>query len=373
MRIVHVTPFYAPVIGGVEEVVRRVAEYMASRGYEVFVVTYNRLRYGGMGSLPKYEVINGVHVIRVKPNLMFSHGSYSSELAEVIRVLKPDIVHVHVWRHPHVFQIARLKKVLGFKAILHGHAPFHKLGQLGITIWAYHRVVDAIGRGYLDLYDRFVALTPYEAERVRYLGLANDKVVIIPNGVDEDKCVVDNVMRDEDRVLYLGRISRSKNLDLLAKSMVYVREEVRDVELVLAGPDEGLAAGIIEYSRRKGVKVKYLGPVTEDMKHKLYLRSSVYALPSLYEPFGITLLEAAQHGLPPVITGDGGQYYVIAPNIAGLWANSNPEDYARAITMLLTDRNLWRRLNRQAVERAARFTWNKILPKYEELYRELEV
>jgi glycosyltransferase involved in cell wall biosynthesis len=80
-------------------------------------------------------------------------------------------------------------------------------------------------------------------------------------------------------VLYLGRISRSKNLDLLAKSMVYVREEVGDVELVLAGPDEGLAAGIVEYSRRKGVKVRYLGPVTEGMKHKLYLRSSVYALP----------------------------------------------------------------------------------------------
>jgi len=372
MKIVHVAPFYAPVIGGVEEVVRRVAEYMVSRGYEVFVVTYNRLRDGGIGSLSKYEVINGVHVIRVKPNLMFSHGSYSSELPEVIRTLKPGIVHVHVWRHPHVFQVARLKKILGFKAILHGHAPFHKLSQLGLAIWTYHRVVDATGRGYLDLYDRFVALTPYEAERVRHLGLASDKVVIIPNGVDEDKCVVDNVTRDEGQVLYLGRISRSKNLDLLAKSMVYVREEVRDVELVLAGPDEGLAAGIVEYSRRKGVKVRYLGPVTEDMKHKLYLRSSVYALPSLYEPFGITLLEAAQHGLPPVITGDGGQRYVI-DLIAGLWANSKPEDYARAITMLLTDRNLWRRLSRQAVERAARFTWNKILPKYEELYKELEV
>jgi glycosyltransferase involved in cell wall biosynthesis len=114
---------------------------------------------------------------------------------------------------------------------------------------------------------------------MRHLGLANDKIVIIPNGVDVDKCVVDNVMREEGQVLYLGRISRSKNLDLLAKSMVYVREEVGDVELVLAGPDEGLAAGIVEYSRRKGVKVRYLGPVTEGMKHKLYLRSSVYALP----------------------------------------------------------------------------------------------
>jgi len=47
VRIVHITPFYTPVVGGVEEVVRRIAEYMMLRGYEVFVVTYNRLRSSG--------------------------------------------------------------------------------------------------------------------------------------------------------------------------------------------------------------------------------------------------------------------------------------------------------------------------------------
>jgi hypothetical protein len=69
MRIIHVAPFYTPVIGGVEEVVRKIAEYTASRGYETYVVTYNRLRNGGVGSLPREEEINGVHVIRLKLNL----------------------------------------------------------------------------------------------------------------------------------------------------------------------------------------------------------------------------------------------------------------------------------------------------------------
>jgi len=69
MRIVHVAPFYTPVIGGVEEVVKRIAEHTASRGYETHVVTYNRLRNSGVGSLPREEEINGVHVIRLKPNL----------------------------------------------------------------------------------------------------------------------------------------------------------------------------------------------------------------------------------------------------------------------------------------------------------------
>ena len=56
MRIVHVVPFYTPVIGGVEEVARKIAEYTASRGYETYVVTYNRFRNGGVGSLPREEI-----------------------------------------------------------------------------------------------------------------------------------------------------------------------------------------------------------------------------------------------------------------------------------------------------------------------------
>ncbi|MCX8137680.1 hypothetical protein [Pyrobaculum aerophilum] len=49
-------------------------------------------------------------MIRLKPTATWSHGSYSPELPNAIRSLKPDVVHVHVWRHPHVFQIAKLRR-----------------------------------------------------------------------------------------------------------------------------------------------------------------------------------------------------------------------------------------------------------------------
>jgi len=188
MRIVHVAPFYTPVIGGVKEVVRRVAEFLAMRGYDVYVVTYNRVRQSSAGSLPKYENVNGVHVIRLRPDFTWSHGSYSSELPIVIRELRPDVVHVHVWRHPHVFQVAKLKRRLGFKAVLHGHAPFHKLSQLGLTTRLYHRFVDMFLVNCLKLYDVYIALTLHEAEKAVRLGLEKNKVIIIPNGISEDSC-----------------------------------------------------------------------------------------------------------------------------------------------------------------------------------------
>jgi len=369
VRIVHVAPFYAPVVGGVEEVVKKVAEYMASRGHEIFVVTYNRLRNGGAGALPRHEVMNGVRVIRIKPNFAWSYGTYSSELPEVVRELKPDIVHVHVWRHPHVFQIAKLRKLMKFKAVLHGHAPFHGFSQLDLATWIYHRTFDASGKRCLSSYDKYIALTPHEVKKVKRLGLNDDKIVVIPNGVEEDKkCSNDASIRDEGQVLYLGRISKSKNLSLLVKAMAYVVKEIKNVRLVLAGPDEGLVRRLITYAEKEGVQVRYAGYINEDEKHKLYTKSSLYALPSLYEPFGITLLEASLHGLPSVITGEGGQLYVAPPNRASLWARPNSRDYAEAITTLLTDKKQWKRLSQKASGWAQRFMWSKILPRYEKFY-----
>jgi len=372
MRIVHVAPFYTPVVGGVEEVVRRVAEYTAARGYETYVVTYNRLRRGRYNTLPREEEINGVHVIRLKPDLTWSHGTYSSELPQAVKALKPDIVHVHVWRHPHVFQVVKLKRELRFKAILHGHAPFYKLSQIDLVTCAYYRLADAFGRIYSRAYDVYIALTPQEAEKVQKLRLS-EKITVVPNGVEEDQCAGREDAKKPFEILYLGRVSKSKNISLLIEAMVYVSKEVNDAELVIAGPDEGIAGKLLVRARRKSLRITYRRQVSEEEKHRLYAESAVYALPSLYEGFGLTLLEAGIHGTPSVITGDGGQLYAAPPNVASLWAKPKPKCYAEAIITLLNDEKLRKRLGRQAREWAQQHVWKKILPKYEKLYKQIAI
>ncbi|OYT57518.1 MAG: glycosyl transferase family 1 [Desulfurococcales archaeon ex4484_217_2] len=374
MRIIHVVPFYYPVIGGVEEVAKRIAEYIASRGYEVYAVTYNRTRIGGVGSLPREETIDGVHVVRLKPDIMWSHGTYSSELPEIFRKLRPDIIHVHAWRHPHVFQIAKLKKKLHFKTVLHGHAPFYKFKQLGMIIWLYHKAVDLFMRNVLKEYDELIALTPYEKNiLVKKLDVDEEKVTVVPNGID-DKLVssVHNIkILEANTVLYLGRISKEKNLNLLIQSMVYVKKEIPDVKLMLAGPDEGLIAELRRYALKHHIDLKYFGPVTEENKYELYSLGSIYANPSLYEGFGLTLLEAQAFGKPCVITGDGGQLYAAPPRKTSLYAKPNPKDFAKAIVTLLTDKTIYKKLSVNARVWASRHLWSKILPLYEKIYGKL--
>ena len=372
MRIVHVTPFYYPVIGGVEEVVKRIAEHIASRGYDIHVVTYNRLRRGGEGSLPREENIGGVHVIRLKPDVVWSHGTYSSELPEALRKLRPDVVHVHAWRHPHVFQVAKLREKLGFRAVLHTHAPFYTLGQLGLVTWLYHRAVDLLMRETVNKYDSLIALTPQEKRiLVEKLRAREEKVIVIPNGIDEALVASAQAGRGGSTVLYLGRISRSKNVDLLVKAMTYVKEDVPGAKLVLAGPDEGLVKRLMSYGQRRGINLQYLGVVPENKKSELYSECTVFAHPALYEGFGIALLEAQAFGKPCVITGSGGQLYAAPPGKTSLHAKPNPKDFGKAISLLLNDEELYKELSANAREWALRHTYSRILPKYEEIYRKL--
>ena len=366
-------PFYHPVIGGVEEVVKRVAEYMASRGNEVYVVTYNRLRVSGEGSLPREETINDVHVIRLKPNVVWSHGTYSIELPEALRKLRPDVVHVHVWRHPHVFQAVKLKERLGFKLVLHAHAPFHVFSQLGVATWFYHRAVDWLMKNALKRYDTLIALTPHERSTlVEKLSVEEEKVVIIPNGIDDGLVnSAQNTITTEPVVLYLGRVNMSKNVDLLVKAMRHVKKEVTNTKLVIAGPDEGLALKLKRYAQKHDIDFRYLGVVLESEKGRLYSECSVFAHPALYEGFCITLLEAQAFGKPCVITGEGGQVYAAPPGRTSLHARPNPRDFGEAISLLLKDRGLYEKLSANAREWASQHSWSKILPRYDEVYSKL--
>jgi glycosyltransferase involved in cell wall biosynthesis len=372
MRIVHIAPFYYPVIGGVEEVVKRVAEYMASKGNELYVVTYNRLRVGGEGSLSKEETINNVHVVRLKPNVIWSHGTYSTELPEVLRKLRPDLVHVHVWRHPHVFQVAKLKARFNFRAVLHAHAPFHILGQLVLMTWLYHQTVDLFMKNVVNSYDKVIALTPQERRvLVKELHAKDEKVVIVPNGIDDRLVASAQSEEKSPIVLYLGRISRSKNVDLLVKAMMHVKKEVPAARLMLAGPNEGLVMKLKSYGQKRGIDFEYLGIVSEDEKSRLYSGCLVFAHPALYEPFGIALLEAQAFGKPCVITGNGGQLYTAPPRKTSLYAKPSPNDFGEKIVTLLIDKKLYKKLSINAREWALQHSWSKILPKYEEVYKQL--
>ncbi len=383
MRIVHVTPFYHPVIGGAENVVKQICEYLVRQGFDVYAITYNRLRNGGIGKLPPEEEINGVKVVRLRPKLVHSHGSLSPELPKVIEKLQPDIVHVHVWRHPHVFQVAKLKRRLNFRAILHLHDPFYSIRQVGVATHLYYLVVDLSLRRVLHRYDAVVTLTPLGKHVARKkFRVPQNRVVTIPPTLEDYVFYKALHLKPRPRppgkedvtyIVSVGRVSREKKFEMLVKTMALLRERRRcGIKTYIVGLINDFAP--VKLAQRLGLlnkQVIFMGKVSEEAKLSLYSRGHIYVHTSPYEGFGIALIEAQAFALPCVITGLGGQLFAAPPGVSSLRVSLDPEGIARAIVKLIDNTRLWNLLSSGARRVASRYLASRILPRYKKLYEQI--
>ena len=268
--------------------------------------------------------------------------------------------------------------------------PAHAIpfGWLGMSLTVVHdlafeRHPDAYSfaeRSYLQLTTRWAALrcplliTPSESTRQDLIDLyhvAPARVRVVPNGGGEQvereaapaKKLVELGLEGEF-VLQVGRIEARKNQGAALAAV----ERLDGITLALAGPerDSALAARL-----RASPRCRVLGRVDGKTLELLYRRARAVVVPSLYEGFGLPVLEAMAHGqvvvaartssLPEV--GGDAALYVEDPN--------DPAELAGALQTAIGDRKVRARLTRAARARAAGFTWDRCAAGVAEVVREL--
>ncbi|NIT57028.1 MAG: glycosyltransferase, partial [Aliifodinibius sp.] len=179
------------------------------------------------------------------------------------------------------------------------------------------RIFDVIwGRRILKDAAKLVALTPIEAEQYRNMGISEDKIEIIPNGIELSE--FENLpergrfrrkhdLGDDQRViLYLGRIHKIKikGLDLLVRAFAELTKPLNSVKLVIAGPDDGYLSSLKKLITDLGIsnEVLFTGHLYGEDKVEAYVDADVFVLPSTYEIFGNVVLEACACGTPVIVT-----------------------------------------------------------------------
>jgi glycosyltransferase involved in cell wall biosynthesis len=223
-------------------------------------------------------------------------------------------------------------------------------------------------------------LTGYEADQVRKLGV-QVPTRIIPNGV-----VLPPLSFDTQRsfltqrhpelsgkrvLLFLGRLHRSKGLDLLVEAYCRLPAELhRESALVLVGPDEGYRGAIESLVAARGLEgnVVMTGPLFGEEKTAALYGADLFVMPSLSEGFSMAVLEALAHSLPVLITTEC-HFPEVETNGAGVIVPTDPTEMSQAMLTLLTgpdQRKTMGQAGRRLVERE--FSWETCVDELMELY-----
>ena len=181
-------------------------------------------------------------------------------------------------------------------------------------------------------------------------------------------------------ILAVGTIEPRKNYPRLLAAYRHLRREsvpllVGDQpgvpELVIAGRP-GWAYGDTLDRIKKERGVRYLGHVDDATLSALYRSASILAFPSLYEGFGLPLLEAMAHGLPAVV-GNAGALPELADGAALVVDSEDVSSIAAGLERLLSEAQLREKLAAAGRERAAQFTWERAASSTRDLLRRIAV
>jgi glycosyltransferase involved in cell wall biosynthesis len=209
--------------------------------------------------------------------------------------------------------------------------------------------------GVLRAARRVIAVSQFtRRELVEVLGVPDDKIRVVPNAVDEE-FTRDGPAETGDYVLAVGTLEPRKNLDRLVEA---VRRT--DTELRVVG---ARGWGGVEV---RGNGVRWLGEVEDAELARLYRGAACVAYPSLYEGFGIPVLEAMACGTP-VVTTRGTAMEEVADGAAVLVDAHDPAEIAAGIERAATERDT---LVARGLERARAFRWDAVAAKTVEVYRE---
>jgi glycosyltransferase involved in cell wall biosynthesis len=372
-------PFFHPYQGGTEKHLLEVSKRLAER-HEVTVLTAR------LPDTKRFETLYGVRVVRTpalvlkklpKPlpppfAIMPQHGVDLQRLAR-----RADIVHFHnrfFYGLTEVAMVRALDKTLCLT--LHNARPMGIDPATDLCGQAYD---DSVGRIIMRKCDGVIGVSqatldttlPEDFEGVKsvvYNGV--DEKLFTPGEASGDWRARLRIPRGKKIVLCVCRLVEQKGLRFLLEAMRKI-----DAALVLLGRGP-LEKELAAFAAAHGVADKFF-PCTERISDRelvdLYRSCDVFVLPSLYEPFGMVLVEAMACGKPVVGSDVGGIPEIIRADTNGfIVPPRNPRQLADAINAVLGNEEKARRFGaagRKIVENE--FTWERTARGYEAFYKKV--
>jgi glycosyltransferase involved in cell wall biosynthesis len=314
---------------------------------------------------------------------LFKHQIYTIPTLKSKKVLeqalgnlspKPDLVHASLILSPLDFSLPELCQDLNLPLVATFHPAFdHRRNLSSSTQYLTYQWYAP----WLAKYDRIIIFSQVQRQLLIKLGVAPERLAVIPNGVDAEKYSPGpsslKAELDADRIfLYQGRISPEKNIESLLKAWKQSRMGLR-TKLVIVGDHGALAASLKPfYGREHGIE--WMGFIADEQRRIEILRGTdVFVLPSLVEGLSLSLLEAMACGVACIATDAGADGEVLEREAGVILKTSSVSTQLRTLLPLLRDHVEWTRMlgknARQRVEE--RYTLSRNITQVENLYAEV--
>ncbi len=337
-----------PQAGGAEIHLHEIFGRLARKGHEV------RMLCGGWPGCPPRASLDGIDVYRVGTRHTFpflAHHHYKRHLAKWADILVEDVNKVPLyttrWNAP---------RTLALVPHLFGSTAFQELpSPLAAAVWTAERPLGRMYRGV-----PFEAISESTADDLAGRGIDRALIEVIYPGVDTVGYTPDASVRASTPVFsYLGRLKRYKGVHLVIRAFAQLNVPNAMLEIAGAGdyrPDlEELARSL-----DLGLRVRFLGRISEADKLALLRRSWALVFASPKEGWGITNLEAAACATPVVASNSPGIRESVRDGRTGfLVPHGDVSAMASGMRRIAQSRDLLDRLGEEARSFAESFTWER--------------
>ena len=374
MKICHINMFYYPTYGGVEQVMYELAKRQVKGGHEVHVFCCDSDKYKRLKV--KEEIIEGVHVHRLRYWFRLSLSTFIwPSLLWKLPKYKFNIIHTHVSGHAYVLFAGIIAKLKKTKHIHTTHCPWTDAFRPFILkpfIFLNNIFFNRLAYKFTD---KIIAITPWEIPIIKKYA-SEEKITIIPNGVDEIlfKRIKNNRFKKENNikgkiVLFFGRFNPTKGPDKLVEAFKGILKERKDITLVMIGPDEGIKEKVKEMSKGYD-KIIIKDPIRDKKKvAEMYQAADVYVLPSYREGLPLTLFEAMASELPIIASPvNGVPFEMKEPDNGYFVSYGDIKGLKEKILKILDNKEIAKKISLNNKNKAKNYTWNNIAGKYMEVY-----
>jgi glycosyltransferase involved in cell wall biosynthesis len=388
MKIAHLISSFLPTIGGAEVCAHNIAQRLQAGEHEVTIVT-PALR----GTRPRtsYEIIDIPRSLAaaVFRGLPFADVAFRAYVTSLQRAHRFDCWQVTIG---YPFGVVALPALRACDVPVVLRCTGEDL-QIDINIgYGYRRdpSVDRAVRASYPQFDRCIAISPSVVEAYREVGVLEDRIVQIPNGIDvtamcgvpEDSSFRSRLGIPPSQLLLLavGRNHPKKGFHRIPSILAHLRTRGVEAAWVLVGDGTDAVRDSAPLGLRASIiPIPAIAPMWDDVGplqlpppelHKYYRHADYFVFPSAVETFGIVFLEAMAAGLPVITTNGPGCRDVVPHEECGLQTPvGNDEAMADAVIRCIKEPEIRAKIIRGGHQRAAAYDWDIIAGQYVDCFQ----